>query len=214
VTMIRQIPFKLAVIDLDNTLYAADNGVFSRMDARMNAYIQRELKLDFDQANAMRVKYWRQYGSTLRGLMLHHGQDAETFLLEAHDIAAHELLMPNATLAQTLAQIPVRKVIHTNGTREHAEKILEVLGVQHHFAEIYDIRFNQYQPKPNVSTLLQLFEKEQVEGRDVLVVDDMPNNLTAAKEAGAKTAWVHADAANNIHEWDIAATSFSGLLRD
>jgi len=25
---------------------------------------------------------------------------------------------------------------------------------------------------------------------------------------------MHADAANNIHEWDIAATSYSGLLRD
>lgn len=210
--MLNKIPFQLAVIDLDNTLYAADNGVFSRMDAQMNNFIQRELKLDFEQANAMRLKYWRQYGSTLRGLMLHHGQDAEAFLSEAHDIAAHELLMPDPSLSHTLAQMQVRKVIHTNGTREHAEKILDVLGVAHHFAKIYDIRFNEYQPKPCVATLQHLFAMEQIQGRDVLVIDDMPNNLAAAKKTGAKTAWVHVDAAKQAHEWDIAATSFANLL--
>ena len=44
-------PFDLAVIDLDNTLYAADNGVFARMDQRMTTFVARELGVDREEAD-------------------------------------------------------------------------------------------------------------------------------------------------------------------
>jgi len=62
-------PFDLAVIDLDNTLYAADSGVFARMDKRMTAFVASELSVDEAEANRLRIKYWQQYGTTLRGMM-------------------------------------------------------------------------------------------------------------------------------------------------
>ncbi len=211
--MLSRLDFSLAVIDLDNTLYAADNGVFARMDTRMNAYIQRELHVDADEADYLRVKYWKQYGSTLTGLMKHHDHDAEPFLREVHDINAHELLVAQPELRQVLEAISVKKVIHTNGTTEHAEAILSALGIRHYFAAIYDIRFNRYTPKPCADTLLQLFDSERVKSGGVLVIDDMPNNLAAARQAGAKTAWVHPEAEQTPHEWDVAATSFAGLVK-
>ncbi|MDQ6956001.1 MAG: pyrimidine 5'-nucleotidase, partial [Mariprofundaceae bacterium] len=61
-------PIDLIIVDLDNTLYAADNGVFSRMDKRMTAFICHALNMKHAEANALRVRYWRQYGTTLRGL--------------------------------------------------------------------------------------------------------------------------------------------------
>lgn len=210
--MLTSLAFDLAVIDLDNTLYAADNGVFARMDVRMNNYIQRELHLSLAKANAMRVNYWKAYGSTLRGLMIHHGHDAEPFLREVHDVAAHELLKPVPELFQALQAIKAKKIIHTNGTRKHAEQVLNCLGVSDCFAAIYDIRFNAYQPKPCTQTLKKLFALEQVDAGAVVVIDDMPANLAAAKLAGAKTAWVHADAATVPHAWDVAAPTFAGLL--
>ncbi|MDQ6983953.1 MAG: pyrimidine 5'-nucleotidase [Ghiorsea sp.] len=203
---------KLLVIDLDNTLYAADNGVFSRMDEKMITYIQRELDVGRGEADVLRVKYWKQYGSTLKGLMAHHGHEAEPFLFEAHDVNAHELLSPHPELHKALKSLSVRKVIHTNGTTEHAETILEALGIRDCFDVIYDIRFNQYTPKPCADTLLQLFEAEKVSAPKVLVIDDMENNLNSAKQTGAKTAWVHPTAQNVAHKWDYAATSFLGLL--
>ncbi|MDX8383443.1 MAG: HAD hydrolase-like protein, partial [Ghiorsea sp.] len=171
--MMHGFSFDLAVIDLDNTLYAADNGVFSRMDTRMNAYICRELGIDDVEADAMRMRYWREYGSTLKGLMLHHGQQAEPFLHEVHDIQADELLAPCEKLSHTLSQIQAKKVIHTNGTQEHAETVLKGLGIRHFFADIYDIRYNQYTPKPCAETLTQLFAAEGVKSDKVLVIDDM-----------------------------------------
>lgn len=183
-------PFDLAVIDLDNTLYAADNGVFARMDKRMTAFVAKELKVDPQEADRLRVKYWKEYGTTLRGMMLHHGMEAEAFLHDVHDIDAHEILKADYQLDDALARLPGRKVIHTNGIHEHAERILDVLGIAHHFAAIYDIRFNNYMPKPNKETLAMLLEAEGVSPERTLVVDDMADNLKIARELGCKTVWI------------------------
>ncbi len=210
--MLSKMSLSLAVIDLDNTLYAADNGVFARMDAKMNNYIRRELKVDEQEADYLRVKYWKAYGSTLKGLMKHHGHPAEPFLQEVHDINAHELLQRQPELNRVLSLMDIRKVIHTNGTREHAQRILSALEIADHFDEIYDIRFNDYTPKPCSETLTRLFDAQGVRSGEVLVVDDMPDNLLVAKKLGARTAWIHPQAQLMPHEWDIALTSFTGLI--
>ncbi|NWF35954.1 pyrimidine 5'-nucleotidase [Mariprofundus sp. KV] len=183
-------PFDLAVIDLDNTLYAADNGVFARMDKRMTAFVAKELEVDPQEADRLRVKYWKEYGTTLRGMMLHHGMEAEAFLHDVHDIDAHEILKADYELDDALARLPGRKVIHTNGILEHAERILDVLGIAHHFAAIYDIRFNNYIPKPNKETLAMLIKAEGASPDRTLVVDDMADNLKVARELGCKTVWI------------------------
>jgi len=153
-------PFDLAVIDLDNTLYAADNGVFARMDKRMTAFVAKELDVDPEEADRLRVKYWKEYGTTLRGMMLHHGMEAEAFLHDVHDIDAHEILKADPELDAALARLPGRKIIHTNGILEHAERSLEALGIAHHIEAIYDIRFNDYIPKPCKATLAKLIQTE------------------------------------------------------
>ena len=192
---------KLAIVDLDNTLYAADQGVFERMDRRMTAFIMRELAVSHEEADALRLNYWQQYGTTLRGLMWHHGVEPEPFLHEVHDIQAYELLQPNQALNDALTQLAVRKVIHTNGTKEHAQAILQALGVAHHFSEIYDIRFHAYTPKPCKDTLSQLLQHEGVSPQQVVVLDDMEDNLQVAQELGARTCWVSNQQPNNPR-WD------------
>ncbi|MFQ5344428.1 MAG: pyrimidine 5'-nucleotidase [Mariprofundus sp.] len=201
-------PFDLAVIDLDNTLYAADNGVFARMDQRMTAFVARELGVDHDEADRLRVKYWQQYGTTLRGMMLHHGMHAEPFLKDVHDINAHEILEKDAALDAALDRLPARKVIHTNGIREHAEKILKTLGIAHHFDAIYDIRFNDYIPKPCRKTLARLIGNEGCTPGRTLVVDDMADNLQVARELGCKTVWITREKGKH---WDFHIPSFHRL---
>lgn len=183
-------PFDLAVIDLDNTLYSADSGVFARMDERMTAFVARELGVDHATADDLRLRYWREYGTTLRGMMLHHGMTPEPFLKYVHDIGADELLAEDPQLDAALYRLPGRKVIHTNGIREHAECVLAALGVAHHFATIYDIRFDQYLPKPSRNTLRRIIATEGMEPRRTLVVDDMADNLEVARSLGCKTVWI------------------------
>lgn len=201
-------PFDLAVIDLDNTLYAADNGVFQRMDQKMTAYIMRELNVNEAEANRLRVRYWRAYGTTLKGLMLHHGVEPEGFLAEVHDIQAEELLQADASLDAALGRLKARKVIHTNGICEHAERILAALGILHHFSAIYDIRFNDYTPKPCRRTLAQLIQREGATPHRTLVVDDMPENLDAARALGCKTVLISRESDGR---WDFHLPSCHGL---
>jgi putative hydrolase of the HAD superfamily len=206
-------PFGLAVIDLDNTLYSAESGVFARMDKRMTAFVANELGVDHKEADRLRVKYWKAYGTTLRGMMLHHGMEPEGFLHDVHDINAHELLERDDALNEALNRLPGRKVIHTNGIREHAERILETLGVLHHFERIYDIRFNNYIPKPCKETLAMLNKAEGVEPERTLVVDDMADNLAVATELGCKTVWINHETNPRTNEgrWDYHLPSFHQL---
>jgi hypothetical protein len=37
--------------------------------------------------------------------------------------------------------------------------------------------------------------------------------LRIAKMVGAKTAWIHPDAAHTPHDWDVASTTFINLLK-
>ncbi|ATX82634.1 putative hydrolase of the HAD superfamily [Mariprofundus ferrinatatus] len=201
-------PFDLAVIDLDNTLYAADTGVFARMDKRMTAYVARELGVDAKEADRLRVKYWKEYGTTLRGMMLHHGMEPEGFLHDVHDIDAHEILKKDEELDAALARLPGRKVIHTNGITEHAERILAALGIRHHFERIYDIRFNDYIPKPCKETLALLIENEGCDPGRTLVVDDMADNLKVARELGCKTVWITQEPEGH---WDFHIPRFHHL---
>jgi len=202
-------PFDLAVIDLDNTLYAADSDVFARMDKRMTAFVARELGMDAAEANALRLKYWKQYGTTLRGLMLHHGMEPEAFLHEVHDIGVHEMLSPDTKLDEALSSLPGRKVIHTNGIREHVGRVLKALRVAHHFDTIYDIRFNHYQPKPCAATLRLLIESAGAVPHRTMVIDDMENNLAVARSIGAQTALISTHKPGE--KWDFYATSLPGL---
>jgi putative hydrolase of the HAD superfamily len=204
-------PFDLIVVDLDNTLYAADCGVFANMDKRMTAYVSRELGVDESRANELRIDYWRRYGTTLRGLILHHGMEPEGFLHEVHDIPVHDMLKPDAALAAALAKLPGRKVIHTNGTREHAERVLDALGIAQYFSKIYDIRFNGYMPKPCGTTLGFLLAAEGVKAASTLVVDDMEDNLAAARAIDANTALV-SPVPSHV-DWDFQAPNFADLCR-
>ncbi|HCS13559.1 MAG: pyrimidine 5'-nucleotidase [Zetaproteobacteria bacterium CG06_land_8_20_14_3_00_59_53] len=201
-------PFDLAVIDLDNTLYAADTGVFARMDRRMTAFVAKALGVNEVEANRLRLKYWKDYGTTLRGLMLHHSMEPEAFLHDVHDVGAHEILSYDAELDAALARLPCRKVIHTNGIREHAERVLNALGIAHHFERIYDIRFDNYIPKPCSKVLQKLLAAEGVEPSRTLVVDDMVDNLKAAHELGCKTIWI---THNPDGRWDFHLPSVHHL---
>jgi len=202
-------PFDLAVIDLDNTLYAADNGVFARMDKRMTAFVARELNVTPAQANDLRIKYWKQYGTTLKGMMLHHNMEPETFLHDVHDIGVHEMLSPDTKLDEALSSLPGRKVIHTNGIREHADRVLKALRVAHHFDTIYDIRFNHYQPKPCAITLRLLIQSAGAVPHRTMVIDDMENNLAVARSIGAQTTLISAHKPSE--QWDFRAASLSCL---
>ncbi len=177
------------VFDLDNTLYPATGTLFRQIELRMRQFIAEALHLSLDDAFALQKQYLRDYGTTLRGLMLDHGMDPGEFLDYVHDIDC-TVLESSPRLDAALARLPGRKIIFTNATERHAENVLDRLGLARHFEGIFDIRAAEYIPKPNAETYVKMAGRHAVDGRLAAMFEDMPRNLVPAAAAGMTTVWV------------------------
>jgi hypothetical protein len=72
------------IFDLDNTLHDAQVHIFPSMHDQINLYLMRRFDLDEAGANDMRRGFWQRYGTTMNGLMRHHGTDPREFLAATH----------------------------------------------------------------------------------------------------------------------------------
>lgn len=177
------------IFDLDNTLYPCTIGLFRQMDERMRSYIAAFLGMEEDAAFALQKDYFHTYGTSLRGLMNHHQMDPAPFLADVHDIDL-SLLEADAVLEQALRQLSGRKLIFTNATTRHAERVLDRLGIGHHFTGIFDIVAADYRPKPTLAAYHALIDQFGIDPRDAVMVEDMALNLRPAAELGMTTVWV------------------------
>ena len=74
------------VFDLDNTLYPPKARLFDQIEVKMCAYVMQSLNVDKATADQLRREYWRDYGTTLAGLMRLHNVEPGPYLFEVHDI--------------------------------------------------------------------------------------------------------------------------------
>jgi len=177
------------LFDLDNTLYPATSNLFPQIDARMKAFIARFLHVPEDEAFRIQKAYYREFGTTLRGLMLRHGLEPDTFLDFVHDID-HSVLDHDPRMDAALAALPGRKLVFTNGSEAHAVKTLERLGLSHHFESIFDIKAADYIPKPQPATYGKLTSRLGVDPRRAAFFEDSHLNLKPAAEIGMTTVLV------------------------
>jgi putative hydrolase of the HAD superfamily len=177
------------LFDLDNTLYPAALDLFAQIDEKMRAYIAEFLGLDLDAAYALQKQYFQEYGTSMRGLMDLHGMDPAQFLAHVHDIDV-SVLDPAPALGEALAGLPGRKLVFTNASVAHAERVLRRLGVDHHFHDVFDIVAAGFRPKPEPEIYRKLVDRHLIEPRRTVMVEDMARNLSPAAALGMTTVWV------------------------
>ncbi|MEM1133502.1 MAG: pyrimidine 5'-nucleotidase [Pseudomonadota bacterium] len=177
------------VFDLDNTLYPASLGLFDLIDVKMGSYISELLGVDSTDARVIQKRYFRDHGTTLAGLMHHHGIDPHHFLEYVHDIDM-SALDPRPDLAQQIAALPGEKYIFTNADATYAARVLERLGLSALFSGIHDIHATQYQPKPEDHAYDSLIETLSIDPHRSLFFEDMARNLLPAKKLGMMTVWI------------------------
>ncbi len=148
---------KVWIFDLDNTLYPIECNLFGQVDQRMGEFIARFLGVPIEYARHLQKTYYRQFGTTLSGLMQVHRMDPKPFLDYVHDLDLSGLAA-HPELAARIERLPGRKLIFTNGSRGHAERVAGKLGILHLFEGIFDICDADYVPKPN-SGLLSAFSQ-------------------------------------------------------
>jgi len=177
------------VFDLDNTLYAPEVRLFDRIHARMTGYVMRTLGLDRAAADRLRHGYWRAHGTTLAGLMREHGHDPLPYLAEVHDIPL-DGLAPDPALARAIAALPGRRVVHTNGSAAHAERVLEARGLSGAFHAVYGVEHAQFRPKPERAAFETVFALAGVVPEEGAIFEDDPRNLAAPHDMGLCTVLV------------------------
>jgi len=196
------------VFDLDNTLYPAECDLFAEIDQRMTDFVARFLRLDRVEARKVQKQYYAEHGTTLNGLMSLHGMDPADFLAHVHEIDLSPLPR-TPDLRQALEALPGRKYIYTNGSRRHAERVTDYMGLSGVFSGQFAIEDSAYTPKPNLSSYEAFIAKFDLEPRRAVFFEDLARNLAPAHGMGFSTVLVHSEK-DWSHEPEIARPAASG----
>ena len=182
--------FPVILFDLDNTLYTEESGIFDLIDQRMSEWLITRLNVPESEVLDFRKKYFLQYGTTLRGLMLHHNVDPMDFLRFVHDVPVNEFLSVDLELRRVLENVQSRKIIFTNSDEAHSNRILDALGVRDLFEKIFDIEAMGFIPKPNPESYEAVLNYSRVGPEECLLIDDLERNLKPARALGMRTVLI------------------------
>lgn len=177
------------IFDLDNTLYPPEAGLLSQIDAKMTAYIQSFLGIGRQEAKALCQHYWERDGITLKGLMHDHGVEADAFLEETHAIDL-SVISPDPRLTAAIDALGGRRIIHTNGARRHAERVLAARGLSGHFDEIFAIEDKKLVPKPELPAYTHVVKAARIDPSRAVMIEDTVVNLVEPKMMGMRTVWL------------------------
>ena len=180
------------IFDLDNTLYPSSSHLFDQVSQRIGDYIADWFDVDREEARRLQKGYFREYGTTLRGLMLKHDMDPTPFLDYVHDIDLSPIARSD-TLEAALGRLPGRKLVFTNADAPYAERVMARLGIGHHFSGIYDIKAADWVPKPSPEAYERLALRYAFEPTRAIFFEDILRNLAPAAALGMATVWVRND---------------------
>lgn len=201
------------LFDLDDTLYPPEIGIMDRVRTLMLQYIQERFGLSPREADDLRRRYFLRHGTTMRGLQIGHQIDPDEFLAYVHNMPLEGCLEPNPRLDTVLAQIRQDKVVFTNASREHAERVLDRLGIRRHFSRIVDVRDMDYVSKPQPGSYRRICELLAVDPHECMIVEDNVRNLLPAKNLGMVTVLVQAGGDTTVEGIDFVIDCVEEIAR-
>jgi putative hydrolase of the HAD superfamily len=179
------------LFDLDNTLHDAGRHIFPRINQAMTAYLSEALSISTDEACALRLHYWRQYGATLRGLQKHHGTNPRHFLQATHQFAdLASLIVFEPPVVRHLRKLPGRKYIFSNAPKNYVQAILRLTGLDRVIDGSFAVEDLGFHPKPQRRAYHAVLRQIKAPAHHCIFVEDTADNLRPAKQMGMRTIWV------------------------
>ena len=184
--------------DLDNTLHDASHRIFGEMNRSMSDWLIANLAVDQSEADRLRTDYWHRYGTTLLGLIRHHGIEPHAFLRETHAFIDQpmrsELIRAERGLSELFRKLPGRKVLITNAPAIYTAKVLREIGLSRIVRRRYHIEqmrlLGRFRPKPSPSMFRMLLAKEKVHPANAVLIEDSVLNLRGARSVGMRGVYV------------------------
>lgn len=204
--------FSTIFFDLDDTLYPASSGLWPALKERMTRYMIERMGIPAEDVPDLRAQYFREYGTTLRGLQARHTIDVEDYLRFVHNVNLADYLRPDPAQQSVLAVLPTRKLIFTNADANHAERVLRVLEIEEYFDDIIDVnRMDPFcKPAPETFALAMKIAGEGDPSKCVLI-DDQPRTTRAAKALGMYSLLYGASTMENEEDADALLNDWRPL---
>ena len=179
------------IFDLDNTLYSADSGIFQQVHELMGQFVSNHLNIGINEAKKIQMQYYKEHGTTLRGMMDNHGVEPDYFLSEVHKLD-YSIVNSNKYLNNELNKLSGKKIIYTNANMQHTLDVLERIELSNFFDEIFDIKMANYVPKPEITPYEEIIKKYDLNPNSSAMFDDIDKNLVPAKKVGFTSIWIDA----------------------
>lgn len=205
-------PVEVILMDLDDTVYQPASGLWTLIGERIGLYMEKVVGIDPPIVNALRKELFNKYGTTMRGLKLLYGIDEKDYLHFVHDVPVEQMISPNPGLKQTLDLVSLPKYIFTNADSNHANRVLNALGIKDCFQGIIDIIKMTPHCKPQTEAFeLAVRESGAYSITSCLFIDDSVNNTLIAKNLGFSTIYVGPK--NEPEKYDRSINSIDDLWR-
>jgi putative hydrolase of the HAD superfamily len=204
------------LLDLDNTLHDALPAIMPRINLAMTRFVMQRLEIEEAAASELRVRYWRQYGATLLGMIRHHGVDPHEFLRDTHRFPdLHELVARDVRLMHMLRRLPGRKLVVTNAPFRYASGVIAALGIGPLLDGVISIEQMQFagqmKPKPSRPMLRKLLARIRLPAWRCVLVEDSIENLRSARHCGIRTVWVSGISYRGRPCWQRPRRGHSGI---
>ncbi len=184
-------PYRTLFFDLDDTLYANHTGLWEAIRRRMTDYMVEQLRLPGEVVPDLRRRYYETYGTTLRGLQIHHGVDAGHFLAFVHDLPLTQFLQPAPALRALLLSLTQPCWIFTNADQAHACRVLAALGLEDCFQGVIDVWAVDFFCKPHEEAYRRAMRASgETDPGACVLFDDSTRNLEPARSLGFTTVLV------------------------
>jgi putative hydrolase of the HAD superfamily len=185
-------PITTIFFDLDDTLYPPQRGVWGEIARRINRYMVERVGIHESEVDALRRRFFTEYGTTCNGLRREYGVQPEDFYRFVHDIPLDEYLAPDPALRRMLDELPQKKFIFSNADRAHIQRVLINLNVADFFEEIVDIFGTGFACKPmDAAYRIAMQKAGSPPAEGCMLVDDLSRNLVPARGLGWTTVLVH-----------------------
>jgi putative hydrolase of the HAD superfamily len=205
--------FKSLYFDLDDTLYPTNSGLWDAIRSRMNVYMQKIIDLPEAEIASIRQGYLEQYGTTLRGLQANYEIDAKDYLAFVHDLPLEDFIHPDPGLRSIILSLPQKRWIFTNSDHNHANRVLNILGLAGCFEGIIDILATDFACKPDKLAYQRALRiTGDQDPSSCVIFDDSVRNLMPARELGFYTILVGKD--GNEPAVDRGIPSLHDLRKD